>query len=325
MKKSLTKTGFMFFVLAAFIIMFSASCSAENDNLLYNSDFEILNAEGLPDGWYTDAYRLETGFTVFSVTEGMDGKDSYAVQIRNAARNDARYAQTVEVEPETMYCLSGYIRAEDITFGHGANLSIEGIYAFSEKLYNTEGEWQKVEYYGETGPEQHEITVFARVGGYSGESKGCAVFDHISLTRTDTIPEGVFADLWYQPDDYKEDDEGDWDADTADIAVESPENTRLFLLVIGVLYLILLSALIWFFEGKRANRKKTSEKSGLMVWLIMLAALGLRILLAFHIEGYSVDVNCFASWGATMVRTGPVGLSSGFGGKSGVPQNRLRG
>jgi len=314
MKKSLTKTGFMFFVLAAFIIMFSASCSAENDNLLYNSDFEILNAEGLPDGWYTDAYRLETGFTVFSVTEGMDGKDSYAVQIRNAARNDARYAQTVEVEPETMYCLSGYIRAEDITFGHGANLSIEGIYAFSEKLYNTEGEWQKVEYYGETGPEQHEITVFARVGGYSGESKGCAVFDHISLTRTDTIPEGVFADLWYQPDDYKEDDEGDWDADTADIAVESPENTRLFLLVIGVLYLILLSALIWFFEGKRANRKKTSEKSGLMVWLIMLAALGLRILLAFHIEGYSVDVNCFASWGATMARTGPVGFyqSTGF-------------
>ena len=131
----------MFFILTAFIIMISASCSAENENLLYNGDFEILNAEGQPDGWYTDAYRLDNGYTVFSVTEGMNGKGSSAVQIRNAARNDARYAQIVQVEPESMYCLSGYSRAEDITFGHGANLSIEGIYAFSEKMYDTEGEW----------------------------------------------------------------------------------------------------------------------------------------------------------------------------------------
>lgn len=59
---------------------------------------------------------------------------------------------------------------------------------FSESVYDTAGEWQYVELYGETGPEQTEVTVFARLGGYSGESRGTAAFDNLSLREVNIVP-----------------------------------------------------------------------------------------------------------------------------------------
>ena len=226
------KTGrqyYILFLLTALIFMLlsaGSSSGAEGENLIYNGDFEILDEKGLPDGWFTDAYRMNPGYSVFSLATGMDGTDSHAASIQNTAKNDARFAQTVSVEPETMYCLSGYILAEGIQEGHGANLSVEGVYAFSEKVYDTDGEWQKIEYYGETGPDQYEITVFVRVGGYSGESKGVAAFDRISLSECRETPDDVFADLWFRPVTYEnEDDDDEWvyeeDDDVADASFET--------------------------------------------------------------------------------------------------------
>lgn len=106
----------------------------------------------------------------------------------------------MEVKPESLYCLSGYIRAEQIPdSGLGANLSVEGLYVFSESVYDTAGEWQYVELYGETGPEQTEVTVFARLGGYSGESRGTAAFDNLSLREVNIVPGDGVASLWSSP------------------------------------------------------------------------------------------------------------------------------
>ena len=95
MTKRIGKRGILLFILAVLALLFSASCSAENENLLYNGDFEILDADGQPEGWFTDAYRMETGYSVFSVTEGINGADSSAVMIRNAAKNDASYRMKI--------------------------------------------------------------------------------------------------------------------------------------------------------------------------------------------------------------------------------------
>ena len=52
------------------ILLMCFGCSASAENLLENADFVHIGNDGLPAGWYTDAYVLETGYTVFSVTEG---------------------------------------------------------------------------------------------------------------------------------------------------------------------------------------------------------------------------------------------------------------
>ena len=311
MKKTGRKFYILFLLIALTLIIFSAgSCSgAEEENLLYNGDFEILDENGLPDGWFTDAYRMNPGYSVFSDVPGMEGADSHAVSIRNTAKNDARYAQTVSVEPETMYCLSGYIRAEGFQDGHGANLSIEGIYAFSEKVYDTNGEWQKIEYYGETGPDQYEITVFARVGGYSGESKGFAAFDRISLSECMETPDDVFADLWFRPDTYgNEDDEDEWESSgNGSEKTSGPFWPKL--IVIALLYSLILIAVIYRFRnGNRLPGSCQDEERKIRIWPLMMLALLLRVVLSFFIEGYSVDVSCFTSWGYTMAHNGPSGF-----------------
>ena len=56
------------------------------------------------------------------------------------------------------------------------------------------------ELYGRTGPDQHALTVFARLGGYSGESQGEAWFANLSLKKVTAVPEGAEIALFYQPD-----------------------------------------------------------------------------------------------------------------------------
>ena len=309
MKKTGRNYYILFLLIILPLILFTAGSisGAEEENLLYNGDFEILDEKGIPEGWFTDAYRMNPGYSVFSTSAGMDGPDSHAASIRNTAKNDARYAQIVSVKPETMYCLSGYILADGIQDGHGANLSIEGIYAFSEKIYDTAGEWQKIEYYGETGPDQYEITVFVRVGGYSGESKGSASFDRISLSECMETPGDIVADLWFRADTYENDDnEEDWEGSENGAGKTSgPFWPKL--VAIAVLYSLILTAVIYRFRnGKRLPDDPDEHKN--RIWPLMLLAFLLRVVLCFFIDGYSVDVSCFTSWGYTMAHNGPSGF-----------------
>ena len=301
---SIKKRRFLLFLLvflAAFLPAFSETDEEESFNLLYNGDFEILDEEGLPDGWFTDAYRMDPGYTIYSVSDGMNGGDSKAAELNNLAKNDARYAQVVGVKPNSLYCLSGYIRADEIESGHGANLSIEGVYAFSRKVYDTDGEWNYIEYYGETGDDQDEITVFARVGGYSGESKGSASFDHLVLKEVESVPQGIYPDSWYQVHESTGASEDDRD----DAAEEEGQPAWPILAAIGILYTLLVVAVLYNCrDGEaRLNGDDRINRSKFIPFLLL--SLGLRMILSCLIEGYAVDVNCFSSWGYTMAHFGP--------------------
>ncbi len=294
-------------IILIFLLVFSyiaANCENDSRNLLYNGDFEIVGSDGLPDGWFTDAYLMDPGYSVYAETEGMDGEESRAVSIHNTALNDARFAQTVQVEPDSIYCLSGYIRAENISGGHGANLSVEGVYAFSEKVYDTNGEWHYIEYYGETGPDQYYITVFARIGGYSGESKGTVFFDRLSLTETEDLPEDVVVDRWYvNPVSYAEADDNWGDVDETETPA-GPAWPKL--LTVGLLFAFFAAAVLYYFRDGRASglTERESPNPGQCIPFLLVALL-LRIVVSYLCEGYDVDVNCFTSWGYTMARSGP--------------------
>ena len=126
-------------LLVLLLILISAG-SGSADNLLVNSDFRALDGEGLPDGWYRDAYIQEPGYSAFSVSEEMvDGTSRSVLMIQNFALNDARLAQSVTVEPESLYHFSALVRTDSVEQGHGANLSVEGLYAFSEELFDRSG------------------------------------------------------------------------------------------------------------------------------------------------------------------------------------------
>ena len=297
-------------LLAAAGMMFPGATAAA-ENLLENGSFEELDAAGLPVGWVTDAYLLDEGYSVFAVDTEADSPDGgNAVTIQNIAMNDARFAQKVEVEPETLYCFSGFIRAEGVEEGRGGNLSIEGLYVFSESVYETDGEWEYIEWYGETGEDQHSVTLFIRLGGYSGESKGKVWFDGLELSEADEVPGEGIADLWYPRRTISYyDEEADDEEETGNEAAAWPR-----LILLCLLYSV--CAALMTKEKEDGPKPVTAGSNRISVFLLIIlgTALGLRILLSGLVEGYMVDVNCFTSWGRTMALHGPFGFypESGF-------------
>ena len=289
---------FLFLVGAGLIL--TGLASAEDSNLLLNGSFEETDADGHPLGWTEDAYYTEAGYTVFSITEEAVHGGSRAAGIRNIGENDARYAQKVEVEPESLYRFSGYILAKNLEKGRGANLSIEGLYAFSESLYDTEGEWNYIEWYGETGENQTSVTLFARVGGYSGESIGQAWFDDLRLEKVHEVPGDEVAVRWYQQEHavsyYDEDQDNGGGSST------SPTWPRLILIAGG--YSLAAALLIQWMRRRKAGEGTRFKTWVFLAWLA--GSMVLRIILSYFVTGYAVDVNCFLSWGQTMAEVGPL-------------------
>lgn len=180
-----------------FLCLYPRQPAPPGEELLTNGSFADVTEGGMPSAWYTEAYTRSAGYTDFALVQEADGR--HALSIVNHLPNDARFAQEVAVEPDSLYCLSGWIRAQ-AEGGRGANLSIADVYTFSTGVYDTQGQWQLVELYGRTGPDQHALTVFARLGGYSGEAQGKAWFADLSLKKVTAVPAGAETALFYQPD-----------------------------------------------------------------------------------------------------------------------------
>ena len=298
-------TRLLFRILALFCLLLSFS-AGHAENLLKNGSFEEVDGRGMPVDWGWDAYFPDEGYTVFSVSgeDAAEGKQS--AYIRNLDENDARFSQKVSVKPESLYRFSGYIRTEDVDSGLGANLSLEGLYAFSDSVYETSDGWKYIEWYGETGPDQTTVTLFARLGGYSGESTGKAWFDDLKLEEVDEVPGDETATLWYHQKtiSYYDEDEDD----EADTGSASPAWPRLMMLVL--LWAAIAVLLIqWLYRLSCRKDRLQPVSSGLPFFIpgLMIAFL-LRLIIAYFVLGYMVDVNCFTSWGATMLNYGPAGF-----------------
>lgn len=253
-------------------------------NLLLNGDFEALDGENSFEHWYPNAYVLSPGVT--SYLEGV-GRTGRGAQIKNHGANDARFMQSVRVEPSTLYCLEGDILS-DAEGGRGANLSVAGVYAFSENVYRSDG-WRHVRLYGRTGASQREVTVYARLGGYSGESQGTATFDNIALYAVETVPAGETEYLW-------EENVGLPEVPAEDAPARSAWP---ILALVALLYLMCALALM------RAAARGAGDGGAAAVIVLLAAALAVRVAVALSVPGYQVDIGCFTAWSNRMAEVGP--------------------
>ncbi len=286
-------------LLAAMLFLLPAW--AEDGNLLVNGSFEQLDGDGLPSGWYTSAWIYDPASSSFSMAEGRSGQ---AVLVDNLQGNDARFAQNVRVSPDTLYRLSGWIRADDMRdTGRGANLSFEGVYVFSESVFDSDGEWVFVQAYGRTGPEQQELTVFARVGGYGGLSIGAAAFDDLRLEEVDSVPAGYRIEpLYAAPVEVQA-------AGTEEVSELAAAFWPWLLVLTGVYAAMAFVCSRWIAANPDDLRLRGEERSDRWLLPIVLAVAALlRILIAGNVTGYQVDVNCFISWGMTFADHGPWGF-----------------
>ena len=287
-------------VILALVMMLSlAACAlAEEENLLVNGDFSEVSGD-LPQGWRRDMWLTDTGVSLLTVDE--DGYEGGCVTVTNVDENDARFAQTVSVEPDTLYRISGMIRAEGCDEGgYGASLSLENVFVYSDAVYDTDSEWQYVELYGRTGPNQTSMTVFARIGGYGMLARGRASFDNLSLVRLDEAPEGVLVNEFFRETTQADDSDDDDDGEDGDAMPE--RNTESWLLFTCAYMLAVLGLAR---KRQRAAIPARDSSLRLVFFAGLAAALVLRLILAARIRGYNTDINCFTGWSERMFSQGP--------------------
>lgn len=270
------------------------------ENLLLNGDFSQTDGSGMPEDWYTSQWFQEDGVSLYSVSLE-DGTP--VAKIENVSKNDARFAQNVKTEEETVYLLHGFIRA-NCEGGRGANLSIEGVYQFSESVYMTGDEWKEVSYYGRTGPGQDRITVFVRLGGYSGESTGTAEFRDISLSKVTDVPAGETIDQWYY-----DDEEAQIDNFALNGALKLLAAVIIYILAADIMFAICrknsTDPEIRLLDGKTEAKRDRSPVYWTVFALIMLfIGLLLRFVVADQIFGYDVDIGCFTAWANSVKELG---------------------
>ena len=262
------------------------------ENLLKDGNFAEYALKG-SGAWYEDAYVNRSTYTAYDFVTEADG--GVSAHIVNMLANDARFAQIVDVRPDSLYCLEGDVKAS-AQGGLGANLSIEGPYVFSDTLYD-QPEWTHIRLYGRTSPDQRTVTVFARLGGYSGEATGEAWFRNLSLTEVAEVPEGYRTYDWYQKS------ASSYAADDADDAVDVDPGALAHGLAMA-LALLVYGAMIWY-TLRRADRTKPLEAGALWLFALFAGALLIRLAVALLVRGYDVDIGDFSAWATEVAVHGP--------------------
>lgn len=281
-------------MLCICVFLLPASASFAEEDLLVNGSFEE-STDGWPDGWDKDMWLYDQGVSYLELREeGRDG--GWCALVENVSSNDARFVQTVSIEPNTVYRFSGWVKAQGCdTSKGGATLSVISSYVSFPDVHDTDGEWVYLESYFRTAETQNSLTVGARLGNYSADNVGKAWFDDLSLTRLDAAPAGASVE---QLIDYS-----NYDAGQSQTATESTSNDGLNILLWLAVFAAALAAL-WAFRQRGVSCPRV------MIWLLLALAAILRLYLMATQPGYNVDMNCFYAWSIRMTETGPSGFYS---------------
>ena len=124
--------------MSSFRVYQQPGCSTQVVNELVNGGFEDGNTS--PTGWWTYAYDPESIRYDWGDGEAKAGLKS--VKISSTIPNDGRWQQTVDVEPNSDYRLSGWIKTENVAHTTesedvGANLSIASTRTHTPALIGT--------------------------------------------------------------------------------------------------------------------------------------------------------------------------------------------
>ena len=259
-------------------------------NLLENADFTETEGSA-PKGWEMGMWVTGGGASYLEVQTLDDGLP--AALVENVAPNDARFEQSVAVRPNAVYKLTASVMAEGCDPSKlGANVSFLGIYGTSADVHETNGNWETLTLYAQTGDKQSEATVCIRLGGYGAETTGKAWFRDVRLEQVETAPVGESVLSLATPKPQKEQ--------------PSSEDSR------GAVIPLLLAAALAYIgasvfavrqltESGRLGAKESYAKLGLM----LLFGLVLRAALASVVRGYGVDMGCFGAWAGKMASGGP--------------------
>lgn len=184
------KAPTIFFLLHTLFTMQSAypdtlllkDFSSPTSNLIVNGSFEEESSlAGMPYGWITDEWGATSTFTWDNIEAHTASKSA---KIFSPVSNDAFWItkEPVQIQPNTLYSLSGWIKTDNIADtdqSAGANLGIFGTWTHTEGLTGSH-DWTYKTLLFNSGPDT-QLTIAARLGYWGGITTGTAWFDDLQL------------------------------------------------------------------------------------------------------------------------------------------------
>ncbi|ELZ43467.1 secreted glycosyl hydrolase [Halorubrum saccharovorum DSM 1137] len=189
------------------VALYDPDGEVQRENLMANPSAE--NGSGSsPDSWSTATFA---GTATGTWAEGTASDGSRSLQMDSAEGADAGWQQTVSVEPNQQYELSGKIKTENlqtvdgtghggiedapfgaaITVGQIANASYPDLNynAITERFTGTTDGWQEVSTTFNSGNNQ-ELDINGLYGGY-GSATGTAYWDDFELVQLTSSGSGI--------------------------------------------------------------------------------------------------------------------------------------
>jgi HYR domain-containing protein len=176
-------------VITAVLLLISFSAGAESEpntmpancplNLLNNPGFElpVETPNATPLNWTTSQWSPVSNF---SRDHDVSHSGSSSIRIITSSMNDAWFSQNVNVEPNTPYLLTGWIKTQGVDYGAGANFCLAGTWTHTEGVFGTR-DWTFVRLLFNSGSAT-QINIGARLGYWGSLSAGTAWFDDLRLT-----------------------------------------------------------------------------------------------------------------------------------------------
>jgi hypothetical protein len=215
--KHLLSLGVLFITLILPLPSRSADgtgCNVQNENcapnLILNSSFEEGDyaQTNTPTEWNKDAWQFSPEIFIWDNTQARTGDKSAKIDV--SVINDARWIQTVDVEPNSWYFLSGWIKTENVAHAApgevdaGANLMLFGTWERSEAVFESQ-DWTRSSLLFNSGDEA-QVTPGGRLGYWAGATTGTVWFDDLQLRQIvpmDPHPSWKILVLIYQNTDFQ--------------------------------------------------------------------------------------------------------------------------
>jgi plastocyanin len=154
-------------------------------NVADNPGFEETDTELGPDAWETHTWGGNADYTW---TDAESNSGDYSVEISSEEGVDGAWFTTVEVEPDTDYTLSGYIRTGDdfeVGNGFGAQLNVHelGQDSLTNSITEAGQGWTEVSITVNSG-DNETLQINCLLGGW-GTASGTVWYDDISFKDSD--------------------------------------------------------------------------------------------------------------------------------------------
>ena len=167
--------------LLAAVTLVAASALAAGEvlaaPLVTNGSF-TEGADGRPTAWRTEAWAQDA--STFGWDSNKDGTGQ--VSITSPVPNDARWCQSVPVEPGATYRVSAQVKTKDVgAVTAGALIAIEPRIADTRDIRGTQ-DWETLEVTAKAGTET-AWDVCLRLGSYANLNTGTAWFTDVDLVQ----------------------------------------------------------------------------------------------------------------------------------------------